>query len=41
MAESMVADMPLRNLPVFNSQQYSEGQILQLIASLNNKETAN
>ncbi|RCX02170.1 glycoside hydrolase family 3 C-terminal domain-containing protein [Marinomonas foliarum] len=39
MAESMVADMPLRNLPVFNSQQYSEDQILQLIASLNNKET--
>ncbi|GGN28885.1 MULTISPECIES: glycoside hydrolase family 3 C-terminal domain-containing protein [Marinomonas] len=38
MAESMVADMPLRNLPVFNSQQYSENQILQLIASLNNQE---
>lgn len=38
MAEAMVADMPLRNLPVFNSQQYSEDQILQLIASLNNKE---
>ncbi|MGO2510549.1 glycoside hydrolase family 3 C-terminal domain-containing protein [Marinomonas polaris] len=41
MAESMVADMPLRNLPVFNAQQYSESQILQLITSLNNKETAN
>jgi len=38
MAESMVADMPLRNLPVFNSQQYSEDQILQLISSLNDKE---
>ncbi|WP_417527674.1 glycoside hydrolase family 3 C-terminal domain-containing protein [Marinomonas shanghaiensis] len=38
MAEAMVADMPLRNLPVFNSHQYSENQILQLIASLNNQE---
>ena len=38
MAECMVADMPLRNLPVFNSQQYSEDQILQLISSLNDKE---
>ncbi|WP_137168915.1 glycoside hydrolase family 3 C-terminal domain-containing protein [Marinomonas sp. FW-1] len=37
MAESMVADMPLRNLPVFNSQQYSEEKVVQLIASLNGK----
>ena len=37
MAEAMVADMPLRNLPVFNSQQYSETEILQLLTALNNK----
>ena len=37
MAESMVADMPLRNLPIFNSQQYSETEILQLLTVLNNK----
>ena len=38
MAESMVADMPLRNLPIFNSQQFSETKILQLLTALNNKE---
>jgi beta-glucosidase len=35
MAASMVADMPLRNLPVFNSQQYCEEDILILINSMN------
>lgn len=35
MAEAMVVDMPLRNLPVFNAHQYSESQISQLINALN------
>ncbi|AEF53211.1 glycoside hydrolase family 3 C-terminal domain-containing protein [Marinomonas posidonica] len=35
MAEAMVSDMPLRNLPVFNSQSYSEEALLALLADLN------
>lgn len=40
MAEAMVRDMPLRNLPVFNAKQYKESEILSLIESLNTKANA-
>ena len=39
MAEGIVKDMPLRNLPVFNANQYTESDVLNLIDSLNNNQT--
>jgi beta-glucosidase len=39
MAEAMVVDMPLRNLPVFNAHQYSEAQIAQLVSTLNGAQS--
>ncbi|WP_133010762.1 glycoside hydrolase family 3 C-terminal domain-containing protein [Marinomonas flavescens] len=38
MAQALVVDMPLRNLPVFNPQYYTEAQIVQIINALNKLE---